>query len=195
MSFADKSCLITARGNVLPSTGGWGLGDGCFGEGMVRGSISLVWEVDALGETDLGAPPGLGSTYSGHMTIRPGSAGLSAARERVRSVARELAVSDEDAADLLLAVGEALSNAYLHGTPDPQTNLIYVGWRFAQEVVTITVKDEGPGFTPREVARRVRGPALLRGQGLRLMREGADEVYFEFDNGARVNIRKKVVRT
>jgi anti-sigma regulatory factor (Ser/Thr protein kinase) len=147
-----------------------------------------------LGETDLGAPPGLSTTYSGHMTIRPGSAGLSAARERVRRVADEIGISNEDAADLLLAVGEALSNAYLHGTPDPQTNLIYLGWRFAGEVVTITVKDEGPGFTPRQVAGPVAGGPLLRGQGLRLMREGADEVYFEFDNGARVNIKKRIVR-
>ena len=147
-----------------------------------------------MGKTDPSAPLGLGSMCSGHMTIRPGSAGLSAARERVRRVTADVGVSGEAAADLLLAVGEALSNAYRHGTPDPQTNLIYLGWRFAEHVVTITVKDEGPGFAPHEAAARIVGSAVSRCHGLRLMRRGADEVYFEFDNGARVCLRKRVVR-
>jgi len=128
------------------------------------------------------------------MTIRPGPAGLSAARECVRRVAGELQIPSEDAADLLLAVGEALSNAYVHGTPDPQVNLIYIGWHFAGEIVTITIKDEGPGFVPHEVAGRLTGLAMARGHGLRLMREGADEVYVEFDDGAKVCLRKRVAR-
>ena len=145
-----------------------------------------------MGKADPGAALGLGFAYSGQMAIRPGRAGLSAARDRVRRVAADVGIPGDAAADLLLAVGEALSNAYRHGTPDPQANLIYLGWRFAEEVVTITVRDEGQGFTPREAAARKARSATSHGHGLHLMRQGVDEVYFEFDGGARVTLRRRV---
>ena len=145
-----------------------------------------------LDGTDPGGTMSRGSPRIGQMTIRPVSAGLSAARARVRHLAGEIGVPREDSDGLLLAVGEALSNAYLHGTPDPRKNLIRVAWRFANEVLTITVKDEGRGFVPHEAAASIAGSAGTCGHGLRLMRTGVDEVHFEFDDGAAVILKKRL---
>jgi anti-sigma regulatory factor (Ser/Thr protein kinase) len=156
-------------------------------------SISIAREVLGLSTLSPGTPLDRELGRSGHMTVKPNSMGLWAARSQVGQVAHELSLPAEDAADLLLAVGEALSNAYLHGSPNHATNLILVGWRFAGEVLTVTVKDEGGGFRPREAASLV-GAAGLRGRGLRLMRQSVDEVHFEFDGGTRVVLRKRVAR-
>ena len=131
-----------------------------------------------------------GFAYAGHMTIKPGAVGLSAARGQVRHVAADLSFSSDEVADLLVAVGEALSNAYLHGSPDPANNLIYLGWRLAGEMLTITVKDEGDGFKPREAVQL--SGAIKLGIGLRLMQQSVDQVHFEFDSGARVVLQKRV---
>ena len=132
------------------------------------------------------------SVYSGQMTIRPASPGLSAARRQLSRVARYLCIADEKTADLLIAFGEALSNAYRHGSPDARTNLIYIGWRFSGEVLTVTVKDEGDGFVPRKAACRLAEAAASRGHGIRLMRQGVDEVYFKFEGGAKVVLKKRI---
>ncbi len=140
----------------------------------------------------LNVPQSRDFVYAGHMAIRAEPAGLSAARQQVVRVARELAFDDDVTNSVLLAVGEALSNAYRHGTSDPSINLIYLGWHFAGDVLTITIKDEGPGFLPFEVCSGPTGDARARGCGIRLMRESMDEVSFEWDDGAVVVLRKHI---
>lgn len=128
----------------------------------------------------------------GHAVIRPESSGLSAGRRLVSSVARDLNFSEEDAADLMLAVGEAISNAYLHGTPDCQANFIYIGWSLAGDTLTVTVKDEGPGFVPYASKPDQCGIPSPRGNGIRLMRESMDQVYFDYEDGAKVVLKKRI---
>ena len=129
--------------------------------------------------------------YAGHMAIRPEPIGLSAARRHVMRMARELALDRSDADDIVLAVGEALSNAYCHGTTDGERNLIYLGWHFADDVLTITVKDDGPGFSPFEM-QPPRDGYRTRGFGMRIMRQSVDHVHFDWDDGAVVVLRKRV---
>lgn len=135
-----------------------------------------------------------GFAYAGHMTIRPAPLGLSAARRQVLSLAHDLGLDEDDRTDILLAVGEALSNAYRHGTVDPDASFIYLGWHFADEVLTVTVKDEGPGFAPFEVLVSDDDLRNARGCGIRLMRQSVDEVYFEWDDGAVVVLKKRLAR-
>jgi anti-sigma regulatory factor (Ser/Thr protein kinase) len=101
-------------------------------------------------------------------------------------------MEDDDLLGLLIAVGEALSNAYTHGTPLPDRNLIHLGWRLAGEVLTVTVKDEGAGFKPYEAPSCPATAYTLRGIGIRLMREYVDDVHFEFDDGLRAVLTKNV---
>lgn len=125
------------------------------------------------------------------MVIRPESSGLSAARRRMSSVARDLDLSSDELAELLIAVGEAVSNAYVHGSPDRDRNFIYIGWHFANGALTVTVRDEGPGFAPCECTLPPCDTSSLRGHGICLMRKSVDEVNFRFDDGARVMLTKR----
>ena len=129
--------------------------------------------------------------YAGNMTIRPEPTGLSAARTKILSVANDLRFNEESRSDLLLAVGEALSNAYLYGSVDRNADLIYLGWHFADDILTVTVKDEGPGFRPYESKKRD-GRSSFRGYGFGIMRRSVDHVHFEFDDGAKVILKKRV---
>lgn len=136
---------------------------------------------------DLSQP---GSAYAGRMTIRPESIGLFAARSRIRSVARDLKFSDEDSTDLLIAVGEALSNAYRHGTPDHASNLIYLGWHLADDVLTVTVRDEGPGIAAWRLEPAL--PGTGGGWGTHLMRVSMDEVEIDLEGGTRIALKKRL---
>ena len=123
----------------------------------------------------------------GLMVIRPESPGLSAARQRIRTVAVELGFAGERVVDLELAVGEAVSNAYVHGGLSSGTDLIHVSWHFADDALTVTIKDGGDGFAPEAVRREdTRG-----GYGLNVMRACVDEVDFHRDGGTKVVLRKQ----
>lgn len=145
--------------------------------------------MDSLTEV---APQGRSVACGGHLAIRPEPPGLSAARHTMVAVARELAFDDGETMDILIAVGEALSNAYRHGTLDPVSGLIYLGWRFAGDVLTVTVRDEGPGFISRGDRASVTGGLAAGGHGISLMCRSMDEVEFGSEDGARVVLRKRL---
>lgn len=149
--------------------------------------------MDALTET---GPQGRSVACGGHLAIRPEAPGLSAARHTIAAAARELAFDDGATMEILIAVGEALSNAYRHGTLDPSAGLIYLGWRFAGDVLTVTVRDEGPGFASKADRASITGGLAGGGHGISLMCSTMDGVEFESDDGTRVILRKRLrVRT
>ena len=132
------------------------------------------------------------TVYStGTMTLRPDSQGLYRARGQVRDMLQQLNLSDDDRDHLLIAVGEAISNAYLHGTPDPRFDNIRVAWKWAGDELTITVKDNGNAFSQGLHFRATEQRGSLA-RGLELMRAGADEVGFSYDNGANVVLTKRL---
>lgn len=131
------------------------------------------------------------ASSEGYMILRPNSRGLCAARGRMRDLFVRLRLADDDAGGLLIAVGEAISNAYLHGTPDRKSDLIRLGWTCSGDRMVITVKDSGNGFGdgPRFCPSDRRG-SLAR--GIELMRAGVDEVVFFEEHGAKVVLIKRL---
>jgi stage II sporulation protein AB (anti-sigma F factor) len=127
----------------------------------------------------------------GRIAVRPESAGLAAARRLVSTIAGDLCWSQEDIIDLMLAVCEALSNAYIYGSPNKSKNLIYIGWKFADDVLTVVVEDEGPGFSPNDISKGPCFTDLHCGCGISLMNESVDEVDFDFNSGMSVALKKK----
>lgn len=127
----------------------------------------------------------------GYMTLRPDSQGLSAARGRIRELVRQLQLPEDEAAGLLIAVGEAISNAYRHGTSNPNCDLIRLSWRHTVGDLEVTIRDDGRG-----VPRNLWGGSLDRqsplAHGIEIMRVGADEVRFFYDQGLKVVLRKRV---
>jgi anti-sigma regulatory factor (Ser/Thr protein kinase) len=128
------------------------------------------------------------ATMEGHMVLSPDSRGLYAARERIRSVTQGLRLASEEADHLLIAVGEAISNAYRHGTPDPSVHVIRLSWHHGDEGLVVTIKDDGRGFRPNPQPRR---PGNLA-RGIELMRTCADEVHMFSDEGTKVVLHKRV---
>jgi anti-sigma regulatory factor (Ser/Thr protein kinase) len=129
--------------------------------------------------------------FSGEMVVRTETMGLSAARNRIVSVARGLQFSREEVDDVLLAVGEAVTNAYVHGTPEPGTSLIYLGWHCDGDVLTVTVRDEGFNEHNANHVPLSRQHVKLLGQGIQLMRRVMDDVDIHFDGGATVILKKQ----
>lgn len=127
----------------------------------------------------------------GYLTLRPDSQGLSAARGRIRELVRQLQLPEDEAASILIAVGEAISNAYRHGTRNPNCDLIRLSWHHTISDLVVTVKDDGRGFTNRSRFCPTEHHGSLA-HGIEIMRAGTDEVRFFFDQGAKVVLRKRV---
>lgn len=128
---------------------------------------------------------------AGHMIVRTEPSGLSAARRHISTVSRQLDLDEDEASDILLAVGEAISNAYRHGTPAPRSGFIYLDWLYTDGVFTVSVRDDGTG-----VSRGIFKPFASQakpgaGCGLRIMCETVDELSLEFDAGTRVILKKR----
>ncbi len=138
-------------------------------------------EMDAMPDT----------TMEGYMVLRPDSRGLYAARERIRSVAEGLRIPRDEADHLLIAVGEAISNAYRHGTPDPSVHVIRLSWRQGVEGLVVTIKDDGNGFGGNRQPCATERPGNLA-RGIELMRTCTDEVRLFSDKGAKVVLYKRV---
>lgn len=78
-----------------------------------------------------------------------------------------------------LAAEEAVMNAFNHGHKGlPASTPVHVSYEVSPDRVVITVEDQGPGFTPAEVADPTLDENLEvpTGRGLMLMRAYATEV-------------------
>ncbi len=131
---------------------------------------------------------------------------LSSAVSHIRaSVRSKFMFTDNDCIRIGTAVDEALMNAYYHGNLEVSSKLreedhnkyhdlarqrvkqdpyadrkIHVMVRFDSDAVTFNIRDEGPGFDPRELPDPTTPEALERpcGRGLLLMRAFMDQVDF-----------------
>ncbi|MCX6343620.1 MAG: ATP-binding protein [Armatimonadetes bacterium] len=134
--------------------------------------------------------PVMNMGHTGYMVVQTNSMGLSTARKHVHGIARGLRFSDDDAADILLAVGEAISNAYRHGTQDHINGFIYIDWEFAQRTLTVSVKDEGSAL-PSGIQYSLGSSFTPTGCGLDIIRKSVDDVFLECGSGTRIALRKR----
>src|SRR5258707_530714 len=100
--------------------------------------------------------------------------------------------ADGSETDIEMALLEALANAVIHGNGSNSFKSVYVTCRcYMDGEVSITVRDEGPGFDSSSVG----DPTLLEnrlfthGRGIYLMRTLMDDVSFE-GGGSVVRMRK-----
>ena len=128
------------------------------------------------------------SPCAGHITIGAEGTGLSVARKLVYSLAGDVGMCDSERVELLVAVGEALSNAYVHGAADAVSHLITLDWYIRGGELTVIVKDEG-SFRSREESQR---DPRFRGWGIVLMDACVDELILRRNGGTEVTLRKKV---
>jgi serine/threonine-protein kinase RsbW len=109
------------------------------------------------------------------------------------SVAR---VDDEFTYWVGMAVREALANAIKHGNKLNPDKLVHVEILLDDELLVVTVEDEGEGFDPERVADPTAPPNLLRssGRGVFYMRQFMDDVVFSPGDrgGTRIRLSKSL---
>ena len=86
-------------------------------------------------------------------------------------------VATEVADAILLAAGEAVTNAVVHGSWGQQDSVMVVRWAMAGERFSFSVQDRGPGFDSSRTAMSRRAhPSQNRGRGLYIMHALMDRV-------------------
>lgn len=112
-------------------------------------------------------------------------------RERAVEAAIEAGATGDALCDIRIAVGEALTNAYKHGSPSKGINQIQLRCMSCPNAVVIEIQDEGRSFDPSGLGEL--DPSKMRdhGMGVFLMREAMDLVEFQHDcPGNRVRMVK-----
>ncbi|GAB1429683.1 hypothetical protein MASR2M18_05150 [Ignavibacteria bacterium] len=82
--------------------------------------------------------------------------------------------------NIMIASTEAVNNAIIHGNGCNPNKMIELSVFFSMTGVTISVTDEGDGFTPEEIADPTAPENILRegGRGVFLMRALAKSIEF-----------------
>ncbi len=103
-------------------------------------------------------------------------------------------VSDDYYGNILIALSEGVNNAITHGNQLDPSKKVNIYMETTNKVVEFTIKDEGAGFDFNSVPDPTLPQNLekIRGRGLFLMKNLADEVSFE-DNGTIVRLTFTVV--
>lgn len=102
-------------------------------------------------------------------------------RSKVRDAALKAGVRDELLCDIQIAAGEALTNAYKHGSPNRGTDKITLRCMSCSKVLVVEVEDEGTPFDPERVAEPDPNQMRENGMGLFIMRQAMDAVEFKSD--------------
>ena len=115
------------------------------------------------------------------------------ARRAVGVFARTRGFSASEVSDIVLAVGEACSNAVEHG--HTTKGQIVVRCTFADDTLTIEIGDHGRGFDEkRALNSSIPAEFLGRGRGIPIMRAVMDGVRYEISKtGTTVFLEKRLV--
>lgn len=103
---------------------------------------------------------------------------ISILRKVAMDAAEEAGMPAHMVCDVQIAVGEALTNAYRHGSPHKGVSKIGLRCMICSEALVVEILDEGDPFNPDAVS--IPDPKKLRdhGMGIYLMRQAMDVVDF-----------------
>lgn len=115
------------------------------------------------------------------------------ARARLRASAGEAGFTGIALDDFEVAMGEALSNAILHGSPTPLSKItICITYAQRTREFTVEVSDTGTGFDPSAV-RHASSSEDVNGRGLKMMAILVDKaVLFNDGSGTTVRLTKRI---
>ena len=101
-------------------------------------------------------------------------------------------VPEEVADAILLASGEAVTNAVVHGSWGQHDSAMVVRWAMTGGRFSFSVQDRGPGFDSSRAAMSRRAhPSQNRGRGLYIMHALMDRVVVDSGlNGTRILLEK-----
>ena len=102
----------------------------------------------------------------------------------------QCSVSEDEYGNILIAITEAVNNAITHGNKLNPEKKVCLNIEGSPQLIEFIVEDEGDGFNLNEIP----DPTLpenrekLRGRGIFLMRNLADDIVFE-NNGSKIKLK------
>lgn len=115
------------------------------------------------------------------------------AEQTVFESVRALGLEGEDVFSIKLAMEEAVTNAIKHGNRFDRSKKVIIRWACNHTSFTLSVRDEGHGFTPGSVPdpTKPENLGLPYGRGLMLMQAYMDRVEYN-SLGNEVTMVKKI---
>jgi len=100
-------------------------------------------------------------------------------------------ISEDVAFGIDMAVREAVTNAVLHGNKLDSAKIAEVDLKKSPEGLEISVRDQGPGFNPNDVADPTKEENIMRtsGRGIFFMRNFMDQVDWSVNPGGGTTVR------
>ena len=101
---------------------------------------------------------------------------ISVAEKLLMKLKNTLKIDEEKYYNILIAVTEAANNAIIHGNKRNENKKVLINAIATREQIEISIKDEGEGFNPKDVADPRNPENLLKdhGRGIFLIRSLSD---------------------
>jgi anti-sigma regulatory factor (Ser/Thr protein kinase) len=127
------------------------------------------------------------------ITVNSDTRYLGAIRTVLREATRLVGLGDEDAAEVELAVTEALANVIRHCYKNCADEVMDIDVRVKESELEIQVDDYGTFVDPSQIKSRELHDVRPGGLGVHLMKKVMDEVRFERNEwgGTRLTMRKR----
>jgi serine/threonine-protein kinase RsbW len=122
---------------------------------------------------------------------------LETVAELLEQAARRIGVSEDEEADLMISVMEAVNNAIQHGNGADESKLVHIKIDTVENVLTIRIKDEGGGFQEGSVPdpRDPQNLMNVSGRGILMMKAFMDDVAIvSSEGGTEVTMSKNFTR-
>lgn len=116
---------------------------------------------------------------------------VSEAAAKVAGIVKRLAISEEVAFGIDMAVREAVTNAIVHGNRQDETKYVDLVLKTSPETLEILVHDQGTGFNLADVPDPREEENILKtsGRGIFFMRNFMDTVDWSIHSGGGTTVR------
>lgn len=114
------------------------------------------------------------------------------ARNRIADLVRSLPITLNQSADVIIAAGEAITNAVRHGCKCDTNSIISIKCVAGPDMLCIDITDPGSGFEPDNIPTPAAESIVDGGMGIYIMKELMDDVIYSFDHGTTVRMTKYI---
>jgi len=130
------------------------------------------------------------------ITISSEIKNLRIVEKAIDEVSSELGISQDNYGKIMVSTMEAVNNAIIHGNKSRSECNVNIDIIHKNNLLKISVEDEGPGFRPEEIPDPTRPENIekVSGRGIFLMSRLADKIIFN-KKGNKVTMSFKDIKT
>jgi serine/threonine-protein kinase RsbW len=112
--------------------------------------------------------------------IKSKMSNVSVVENAIDEITKNAGINKDNYGKILVSVLEAVNNAIIHGNRSDENKYVNVNIVLKNNVLEITIEDEGKGFKPENVPDPTNPENVERtnGRGVFLMKNLADEIQF-----------------